>query len=615
MESSGKWIVYTHDDGLVWDDCAANGFLAEPDGTVWIGTLKGLSRFHSKHGPHLPPPAATAITAVKFGDRSVDPAKFSQVPYGDRNFAVYFASLALTGREVLFRYRLFGQDDRWSETHLRELRYPSLPPGAYRFEVSTRTGAGEWSPRPASVSFRIVPPWWRTWWFTLLAVGALAFAVTYAVRSRIRATLREHKRLETAVEERTEELRLQKEVVEHQKKEIEELLRESQEVSKLKSEFLANMSHEIRTPMNAVIGMSELALTTPLDEEQRDYISTVRDSATGLLGVLNDILDFSKIEAGKLSLAQDPFDLRKCVAGVVQLVGWQDKEKGLRLIQDIDASLPEFLVGDADRLRQILVNLLGNALKFTDSGEVSLIVREAKGSQPPGSLLKDIRFAVRDTGMGIPESKQAMIFEAFARADGSTKRRNGGTGLGLAICSGLAHLMNGAISVASTPGRGSTFTLTIGFAVAAHQQEHPDSAAGPVGPGPAIAPLRILLAEDNRVNQKVAQLTIERMGHTIVVVEDGQKAVEAVRREKFDLVLMDIQMPVMDGPEATAQIRQMELGSPGEHVPIVAMTAHAMSGYREECLRAGMDGYITKPIVLSTLVETLERVRAGAFSR
>jgi signal transduction histidine kinase/ligand-binding sensor domain-containing protein/ActR/RegA family two-component response regulator len=617
MQSAGAWIVYTHDDGMVWDDCAANGFLAEADGTVWLGTLRGLSRFRPAKNPQLPPPVAAVITSVKFGDRSADPSAPAEVSYRDRDFYVSFASFAFAReRSIRFRYRLAGQDERWTETNLRALSYPSLPAGTYRFEVAARADAGPWGPESA-VSFRIVPPWWRSWWFETLAACGLLAAIAFVVRSRLRATVRERRRLEDAVRERTEELELQNHVVERQKSEIAELLRQSQEASKLKSEFLANMSHEIRTPMNAVIGMTELALNTALDEEQRDYVTTVRDSAASLLVILNDILDFSKIEAGKLQLSQEPFDVRKSVASAVQLFSWQAKKKGLQLTSQVDAAVPERLSGDADRLRQILVNLLGNAMKFTDSGEVSLTVTPADETESPGSRMRRLRFSVRDTGIGISHDKQAMIFEAFAQADGSTKRRNGGTGLGLAICSGLAHLMNGSIRVESTVGQGSEFSVTLAFEIADRGSILPESAPRTAEPGQAAAPLRILLAEDNRVNQKVAQLTIERMGHSIVVVEDGRQAVDAVRREKFDLVLMDIQMPVMDGSEATALIRELERqdaadGKPAEHIPIVAMTAHAMSGYREECLRAGMDGYITKPIVLGTLKETLERVRSGS---
>ena len=604
------WRVYTHEDGLVWDDCAANSFWSEPDGTVWVGTLKGLSRY--RPNPRLAPLSAppVSVTSVRFGDHAGDPDAYSQVPFRDRDFLVTFAGLTfLSEKNVRFRYRLSGLDDRWIETGLREVRYPSLPAASYRFEVEARIANGPWSPRPAAVAFRVVPPWWQTWWFRVMAVGGLGALLGLGMRARMLQMMREQRRLETAVKERTSELELQKNLVERQKQEIEELLRQSQEVSRLKSEFLANMSHEIRTPMNGVIGMTQLVLNTPLDKEQRDYINTVRESADALLVVINDILDFSKIEAGKMELAHDPFFLRKSVSDALQMFAWKAHEKGLRLHLEISPEVPEILVGDSDRLRQILLNLIGNAMKFTEHGEIQVTV------QPDGMAVPSARsllFSVRDTGIGIAPDKQAVIFEAFEQADGSARRRKGGTGLGLAICSKLVHLMNGQIWVESTPGIGSTFSFQVTLSLPESATAPASKAAGETAaPLSNLAhPLRILLAEDNIINQKVARRVIEKLGHSITVVENGGRAVAAASKERFDLILMDLQMPEMDGFEATARIRQIEQRAhPTEAtympVPIVAMTAHAMSGDRDLCLHKGMDGYISKPIHVQTLVETI----------
>jgi signal transduction histidine kinase/ligand-binding sensor domain-containing protein len=599
--SSSTWTTYTHEDGLVWDDCAANAFLAEADGTVWIGTLRGLSRFRPSGLSAPPAVPPVVITSTRFGARQADLSAAAQVSYRDRDFRVTFSALSfLSERNMHFRYRLEGMDEQWIDTTLREARYSNLPPGQYRFTVMARRANGPWSSPAASPAFRIVPPWWRSWWFRAVGLGGILAFCLLGVRARMNKMDRERRRLERAVSERTAELQQQKNVVETQKIEIEGLLRQSQEVSRLKSEFLANMSHEIRTPMNGVIGMTELVLGTPLTPEQREYIATVRDSAEALLVVINDILDFSKIEAGKMELVHEPFPIGKCAGDAMQVFGWKAEAKGLRLQLQIDAAVPAIVEGDPGRIRQVLLNLLGNAMKFTESGRITLAISvdsSVGDSQPAGQL----RFSVADTGIGIPKEKQTVIFEAFAQADGSARRRCGGTGLGLAISARLVELMGRRIWVESQPGAGSTFSFTIPLGL-------PLSVANPVVPLSASPPaasdgsLSILLAEDNAVNQRLAQRMIERMGYSVTVVDNGRKAVEAALRQTFDLILMDVQMPEMDGFEATACIRRAE-DAHRRNTPIVAVTAHAMAGDREQCLRAGMDNYISKPIHFEDLQE------------
>ena len=384
--------------------------------------------------------------------------------------------------------------------------------------------------------------------------------------------------------------------------ELKLLVRQAQEVSRLKSEFLANISHEIRTPMNGIMGMTEVLLGTKLDADQQECLRLMKVSTDSLLGIINDILDFSKIEAGKLDLDRVHLNLRELVPDIVSSMRVIADKKGLSLDGQVASGVPDRLLGDPIRIRQILINLIGNAIKFTASGSVSVSVEPA-GPDNPAAL----HFAVRDTGIGIPENQQKHIFEAFRQADGSTSRKYGGTGLGLAICSHLTAMMGGKIWVESKPQAGSVFHFTAILAL----PEAKIAAAGEhtMSP-PALRRLRVLLAEDNVVNQKVAVRLLERGGHTVVCAGDGREALEAFSRQPFDVVLMDVQMPNMDGFEATAAIRRIE-ASRQKQTPILALTANAMKGDRERCLAAGMDGYVTKPLRAETLFEAIGSLCSG----